>query len=173
MILSGFTHKMHHLFQDKFQVVQMNIKSLNCCSLNKKKGVVSYNSKSTPGWGAHLKPLFQMNWHSFSVLTKCCSSWWLNRIYNFNRNSNNESYDRIAVLLDFLKAGIVQVNCMFQMLHGQSLKMNRIRYLTEWSVLIVSRAICLFVNSHKADECCLSFIISCHFHSSSHLQSAV
>lgn len=130
MILSSFTHKMHHLFQDKFQVVQMNIKSLNCCSLNKKKGVVSYNSKSTPGWGAHLKPLFQMNWHSFSVLTKCYSSWWLNRIYNFNRNSNNESYDRIAVLLDFLKAGIVQVNCMFQMLHGQSLKMNRIRYLT-------------------------------------------
>lgn len=134
---------------------------------------MNYNSKSTAGWGAHLKPLFQMNWHSFSVLTKCYSSWWLNRIYNFNRNSNNESCDRIAVLLDFLKAGIVQVNCMFQMLHGHSLKMNRIRYLTVWSVLIVSRAICLFVNSHKADECCLSFTISCHFHSSSHLQSAV
>lgn len=134
---------------------------------------MNYNSKSTAGWCAHLKPLFQMNWHSFSVLSKCCSSWWVNRIDNFNRNSNNESYDSIAVLLDFLKAGIVQINCMFQMIHGQSFKMNRIRYLAVWSVLILSRVICLFVNSHKADECCLSLIISCHFHSSSHLQIAV
>lgn len=160
MILNSFTYRRHHLFWDKFQVVQMNIRSLSCGSSNRKNGIVNYNSKSTAGWGVHLKPLFQMNWHSFSVLTKYCSSWWVNRIYNFNRNSNNESYDRIAVLLDFLKAGIVQVNCMFQMLHGQSLKMNRIRCLTESSVLILSRVICLFVNSHKADECCLSLIIS-------------
>jgi len=29
------------------------------------------------------------------------------------------------------------------------------------------------VNSHKADECCLSLIISCHLGSSLHLRSAV
>lgn len=103
----------------------MKIKSLSYCSLNKKIDIVNYNSKSTTGWGAHLKPLFQMNWHSFSVLTKCC----VNKINNFNRNGNKESYDRIAVPLDFLKAGIVHVNCMFQKIHGQSLKMNRMRYL--------------------------------------------
>lgn len=73
-------------------------------------------------------------------------------------------------LLDFLKADIVHVNCMFQKVCGQSLKMNRMRYL---------KAICntfksyLFVNSHKADECCLSLIISGHLRSSLHLQSAV
>lgn len=129
MIFSSFTHRLYHPFWDKFQIAQMNIKSLSYCSSNKKNDIVNYNSKSTTGWGAHLKPLFQTNWHLFSVLTKWCSSWCVNRINNFNRNGNNESCDRIAVPLDFLKAGIVDVNCMFQKVHGQSLKMNRMRYL--------------------------------------------
>lgn len=129
VIFSGFTQRLYHPFWDKLQILQMNIKSLSYCSLNRKNDTVNYNSKSTPGWGAHLKPLFQMNWRSFSLLTTCCSFQCVNRINNFNRSSNNESYDRIAVLLDFLKAGIVRVNCMFQKVHGQSLKMNRVRYL--------------------------------------------
>lgn len=107
----------------------MDIKSLSFCSLNKKNDIVNYNSKSTTAGGAHLKPLFQMNWRSFSVLTKCCSSWCVNGINNFNRSSNNESYDR---MLAFKKSGgtaILHVNCMFWKVHRQSLKMSRMGYL--------------------------------------------